>query len=52
MIDEKELSELMKPFKLVKEGFAGVLPNGNIVDIREFPNAIPIKENGLFGILK
>ena len=25
MINEKELSELMKPFKLVKEGFDGVL---------------------------
>jgi hypothetical protein len=52
MINKKELDDLMKPFKLVKEGFAGILPNGNIVDIREFPDAIPIKENGLFGILK
>jgi hypothetical protein len=42
----------MKIHKLTQDGFAGILPNGNIVDTRDFPNAIPMKENGLFGIPK
>lgn len=33
-------------------GFAGVLPNGNIVDRRYFPEAIPVQENKLFGVAK
>lgn len=33
-------------------GFAGCMPNGNIVDRRYFPEATPIRENKLFGIEK
>lgn len=35
-----------------REGFAGVLGNGNIVDRREHPSAIPIPENKLLGVPK
>lgn len=35
--------------ELTKSGFAGIMPNGNIVDRREFPNAVPIQKNTMFG---
>lgn len=50
--DSEKLEELMRVHKFTQEGYAGILPNGNIVDIREFPNAIPILENGLLGVPK
>lgn len=33
-------------------GYAGCMRNGNIVDRREFPNAIAIRENSLLGVAK
>jgi len=33
-------------------GYAGCLRNGNIVDRREFPEAIPIQGNSMFGVVK
>lgn len=33
-------------------GWAGVLPNGNIVDRRYFPEATSVQENSLFGVNK
>lgn len=33
-------------------GYAGILSNGNIVDRREFPEAIPIQANTLFNVAK
>ena len=33
-------------------GWAGVLPNGNLVDRRYFPEATPVQENSMFGINK
>ena len=38
---------LLKSVAAVKDGFGGVLPNGNVVDRREHPEAIPIPENHL-----
>lgn len=32
-------------------GFAGVLSNGNIVDRRYHPEAIPIQKNSVFGVV-
>ena len=32
-------------------GYAGILPNGNIVDRREFNDAIPIQANSMFGVI-
>ena len=49
---EERLKELLKIVELNKTGYAGVLPNGNIVDRREFPNAIPVQENPMFGVVK
>ena len=33
-------------------GFAGMLPNGMLVDRRDHPLAIPVQENKLFGVVK
>lgn len=35
-----------------ESGYAGCLPNGNIVDRRIYPEAIPVQENSLLGIPK
>lgn len=42
--------DLIEIHELNASGFAGVLPNGNIVDRRKFPNAVPIQKNDLFGV--
>lgn len=33
-------------------GYAGIKRNGNIVDRREFNDAVPIQKNPLFGIVE
>ena len=33
-------------------GYAGILSNGNIVDRREFPKAIPVQKNSIFGTVE
>lgn len=44
--------DLIDIYDLNKTGYAGILPNGNIVDRRIHPEAIPVQENKLFGIPK
>jgi hypothetical protein len=44
--------DLVEIHELNASGYAGVLPNGNIVDRRKHPNAIPIQANSLFGVVK
>jgi len=41
---------LLKGIEVSKSGWGGILPNGNIVDRREHPNAIPIAKNSMFGV--
>jgi hypothetical protein len=31
-------------------GWAGILSNGNLVDRRYFPEAIPVQKNSIFGV--
>jgi sulfur carrier protein ThiS len=50
--EDKRLEELLKIVELNKTGYAGILSNGNIVDRREHPEAIPIQENKMFGVIK
>lgn len=52
MKQEERLKELLKIKDVIKSGYAGVMPNGNIVDRRENPTAIPIQENPLFNTPK
>lgn len=47
---EIRIRKLLKIVEISQDGYAGMLPNGNIVDRREFPNAIPVQKNSLFGI--
>ena len=40
---------LLAIVELIKSGYAGVLPNGNVVDRRIHPDAVPAAENPMFG---
>ncbi len=56
MTEEKRRALLLENYKKIlkanKEGYAGCLPNGNLVDRREHPEAYPIAENSMFHITK
>lgn len=41
---------LMKAHTALHEGYGGVMPDGRIVDRREFPQAAPIPANGMSDI--
>ena len=41
---------LVKIYELNKSGYAGCNRSGNIVDRREFPDAVPVQANSLFNI--
>lgn len=47
--DQPRVDALMKIKKIIDSGYAGVLGNGNIVDRRENPLAIPIPKSSVFG---
>ena len=49
---QERIKKLLEIVDLTKSGYAGILPNGNIVDRREFPNAIAVQENSLLGCAK
>lgn len=38
--------------ELNASGYAGILSNGQLVDRREHPEAIPVQENVMFGVVK
>lgn len=46
--DKLREQELRLTLNIIKSGYAGVMPNGNIVDRRKYPEAIPIPENPMF----
>lgn len=48
--DKEKLDYFLKIQEINKSGYAGCLPNGNIVDRREHPEATPIAKNSMFGI--
>ena len=50
--DEEKLNLFLKTLEISKSGYAGTLSNGNIVDRREYPEAMPIQENKMFGVPK
>lgn len=43
------VDERLKLLEVIKNGFAGVVENGMIVDRRERPDAIPIQKNDMLG---
>lgn len=44
--------DLIDVFDLNKTGYVGCDKNGTLVDRRKFPDAVPVKENYLFGVVK
>jgi hypothetical protein len=44
------LAQLLKGLEISKSGWGGLLANGQIVDRREHPEAIPIARNSMLGI--
>ena len=50
--DYQKRNRLLKILEINKSGYAGILSNGNIVDRREHPEAIPVQENRLLNIPK
>ena len=38
-----------KTVEIIKSGYAGILPFGNIVDRREHSDATPIQQSSVFG---
>jgi len=49
---KERLDRLLKLLDVMRSGYGGVMPNGNIVDRREHPEATPIQKNDLFGTPK
>lgn len=52
MMRMRALTENLSTVDLLKSGYAGTLSNGNIVDRRIHPDAMPIPENEYLGIIK
>lgn len=42
--------DLIEIYEINQSGYAGILSNGNIVDRRKYPTAIPVQKNSLLGI--
>ena len=41
--------DLLERVAICRSGYGGILHNGNIVDRRQYPLAIPLQKNTLFG---
>lgn len=52
ILREKGREDLIEVMEINDSGYAGVMPNGNIVDRRKHPEAIPVQENRMLGIPK
>jgi hypothetical protein len=43
-------ADLVEVYEINQSGYAGILSNGNIVDRRKYPEAIPVQKNESLGI--
>lgn len=50
MTEQKRKEALLKSLELTKSGYAGIDKNGNKVDRRQYPDAVPLQKNTLLGI--
>lgn len=48
--EQAKVDALLEIAAISKSGYGGVLPNGNIVDRRNHPEATPIAKNSMFGV--
>lgn len=46
--NKRTVSELFDILEISKSGYLGILPNGNLVDRRKHPTAIPVAKNEMF----
>ena len=44
--------DLVEVYEINQKGYAGINPNGNIVDRRKFPKAVPVQKNKMLNIPK
>ena len=49
-LEAKGRQDLIEIFNINKSGYAGILPNGNIVSRLQYPDAIPVQKNELLSI--
>jgi hypothetical protein len=42
--------DLVEIYEINQSGYAGINPNGNIVDRRKFPKAVPVQKNEMLNI--
>jgi hypothetical protein len=47
---DKEMYHILYMDLLNASGWAGVLPDGNLVDRRYYPDALPVQKNSMFGV--
>lgn len=47
---DEHVAQLLKGIEISQSGWGGMLPGGQIVDRREYPEAIPIVKNSMFGV--
>lgn len=52
ILREKGREDLIEISEINDSGYAGVMPNGNIVDRRKHPEAVAVQENSWLGIPK
>lgn len=52
ILQGKGREDLIEIMEINDSGYAGVMPNGNIVDRRKHPEAVPVQENKMMGIPK
>jgi hypothetical protein len=50
ILKEKGREDMIKVMEINDSGYAGCDRNGNIVDRREHPEAVPVQKNRLLGI--
>lgn len=50
LLISKGRQDLVDIWDFQQEGYAGILPNGNIVDRRKHPKAVSVQKNILFGV--
>ena len=46
---EETKADHLRTVRIIREGYAGMMPNGNIVDRRVHPEAVAVEENDMFG---
>jgi hypothetical protein len=49
---DRMLKDVVRKLSLIESGYAGIMPDGRIVDRREYPSAVPAQRNTALGTLE